>query len=225
MASADERAPGRRDAARTRARGGVHRPRRLRGRERGGHRSAPASACPTGCSASRSAPSPAASGAGSSWPGSCSPAPQTLLLDEPTNHLDADSIVWLRDVPARPGRGGLIVISHDAGLLEATVNKVCHLDANRASSTSTTSAGRPTWSSARPTSGAASGSGPTPRRRPPRCSPRPTRCGPRPPRPAPRRTWPGGPSGCWPGWSDAAQGRQGGQGCGSRARRRAARPR
>ncbi|MFC6285162.1 ABC-F family ATP-binding cassette domain-containing protein [Nocardioides sp. GCM10027113] len=55
----------------------------------------------------------------------------TLLLDEPTNHLDADSIVWLREF-LRAHKGGLIVISHDTGLLEATVNKVLHLDANRA---------------------------------------------------------------------------------------------
>jgi len=56
---------------------------------------------------------------------------QTLLLDEPTNHLDADSIVWLRDfLKAFPG--GLVVISHDTDLLEATVNRVLHLDANRA---------------------------------------------------------------------------------------------
>lgn len=54
-----------------------------------------------------------------------------LLLDEPTNHLDADSIVWLRAfLQGYPG--GLLVISHDVGLLEATVNKVFHLDANRA---------------------------------------------------------------------------------------------
>jgi ATPase subunit of ABC transporter with duplicated ATPase domains len=53
-----------------------------------------------------------------------------LLLDEPTNHLDADSIVWLRAfLTAYPG--GLLVISHDVGLLETTVNKVFHLDANR----------------------------------------------------------------------------------------------
>jgi ATPase subunit of ABC transporter with duplicated ATPase domains len=56
---------------------------------------------------------------------------ETLLLDEPTNHLDADSIVWLREF-LRTHRGGLIVISHDVGLLEACVNKVFHLDANRA---------------------------------------------------------------------------------------------
>ena len=56
---------------------------------------------------------------------------ETLLLDEPTNHLDADSIVWLREF-LRNHKGGLIVISHDVGLLEACVNKVLHLDANRA---------------------------------------------------------------------------------------------
>jgi ATPase subunit of ABC transporter with duplicated ATPase domains len=55
----------------------------------------------------------------------------TLLLDEPTNHLDADSIVWLRDF-LRKHTGGLVVISHDVELLDAVVNKVFHLDANRA---------------------------------------------------------------------------------------------
>src|SRR3954467_5704903 len=56
---------------------------------------------------------------------------ETLLLDEPTNHLDADSIVWLRDF-LKSYKGGLIVSSHDVGLLESCVNKVLHLDANRA---------------------------------------------------------------------------------------------
>src|SRR5205807_1946625 len=54
-----------------------------------------------------------------------------LLLDEPTNHLDADSIAWLRDF-LRAHTGGLVVISHDAGLLGSTVNRVFHLDATRA---------------------------------------------------------------------------------------------
>src|SRR4051812_50181211 len=54
-----------------------------------------------------------------------------LLLDEPTNHLDADSIVWLKGFLASH-RAGLVVISHDVELLEAVVNKVWHLDANRA---------------------------------------------------------------------------------------------
>ncbi|TNY37388.1 ABC-F family ATP-binding cassette domain-containing protein [Thermomonospora catenispora] len=55
---------------------------------------------------------------------------ETLLLDEPTNHLDADSIVWLREF-LRSHSGGLVVISHDVGLLDAVVNRVFHLDANR----------------------------------------------------------------------------------------------
>ncbi|MGF1646232.1 MAG: ABC-F family ATP-binding cassette domain-containing protein [Kineosporiaceae bacterium] len=53
-----------------------------------------------------------------------------LLLDEPTNHLDADSIVWLRD-RLRSWPGGFVVISHDEGLLDATVTSVAHLDATR----------------------------------------------------------------------------------------------
>ncbi|WP_426567010.1 ABC-F family ATP-binding cassette domain-containing protein [Angustibacter sp. McL0619] len=56
---------------------------------------------------------------------------QTLLLDEPTNHLDADSISWLRDY-LKAFRGGLVIISHDVGLLDVVVNRVFHLDANRA---------------------------------------------------------------------------------------------
>jgi ATPase subunit of ABC transporter with duplicated ATPase domains len=56
---------------------------------------------------------------------------ETLLLDEPTNHLDADSVVWLREF-LKAHRGGLVVISHDTALLEQTVTKVFHLDANRA---------------------------------------------------------------------------------------------
>ncbi len=53
-----------------------------------------------------------------------------LLLDEPTNHLDADSINWLRGFLSSH-KGGLIVISHDVNLLDAVVNKVWYLDANR----------------------------------------------------------------------------------------------
>ena len=53
-----------------------------------------------------------------------------LLLDEPTNHLDADSIAWLRGFLGGH-KGGLVVISHDVNLLDAVVNKVWYLDANR----------------------------------------------------------------------------------------------
>jgi ATPase subunit of ABC transporter with duplicated ATPase domains len=56
---------------------------------------------------------------------------ETLLLDEPTNHLDADSITWLRDFLTSHS-GGLVVISHDVELVERCVNRVLHLDANRA---------------------------------------------------------------------------------------------
>ncbi len=56
---------------------------------------------------------------------------ETLLLDEPTNHLDADSIGWLREF-LRAFTGGIVVISHDVELLDQTVNRVFHLDANRA---------------------------------------------------------------------------------------------
>ena len=104
----------------------------------------------------------------------------TLLLDEPTNHLDADSIAWLRDF-LRAHKGGLVVISHDVGLLDAAVNRVFYQDATRAS---TTWAGRHTASSARATSGGGSGSARTPRRRRARSWPRPTAC-------ATRRRWPG----------------------------------
>jgi ATPase subunit of ABC transporter with duplicated ATPase domains len=55
----------------------------------------------------------------------------TLLLDEPTNHLDADSVGWLRGFLAGH-QGGLVVVSHNPDLLEAVVNKVWYLDANRA---------------------------------------------------------------------------------------------
>ncbi|MFE5937301.1 ABC-F family ATP-binding cassette domain-containing protein [Streptomyces sp. NPDC056470] len=55
----------------------------------------------------------------------------TLLLDEPTNHLDADSAGWLRGFLAAH-RGGLVLISHDVALLAETVNRVFHLDPQRA---------------------------------------------------------------------------------------------
>ena len=90
---------------------------------------------------------------------------QTMLLDEPTNHLDADSIGWLRSFLAAHA-GGLLVISHDVGLLEQTVNKVFHLDANRPSWTSTRWAGGATCNSGRPTRSGAGGSGRTPSARP-----------------------------------------------------------
>ena len=57
---------------------------------------------------------------------------ETLLLDEPTNHLDADSIVLAARLPqvpqGRPGRDQ----PRRRRCWSACVNKVLHLDANRA---------------------------------------------------------------------------------------------
>ena len=146
---------------------GVRVPRRgrLRRRGRGRRRSPPPSACRTGCSASRSRPSPAASAAASSWPASCSPDADTLLLDEPTNHLDADSIVWLRDF-LKTYQGGLIVICHDADLLEADRQQGLPPGRQPRPDRLYNMGWKRYLRSARPTSGAASASAPTPRRRP-----------------------------------------------------------
>ncbi|GAB2663012.1 ABC-F family ATP-binding cassette domain-containing protein [Nocardia goodfellowii] len=54
-----------------------------------------------------------------------------LLLDEPTNHLDADAVSWLRSYLQRYS-GGLMVVSHDTEFLAAIVNRVFHLDPQRA---------------------------------------------------------------------------------------------
>jgi ATPase subunit of ABC transporter with duplicated ATPase domains len=50
-----------------------------------------------------------------------------LLLDEPTNHLDVDAKMWLMKFLAGY-KGGLIVISHDIELLDASITRILHLD-------------------------------------------------------------------------------------------------
>ncbi len=50
-----------------------------------------------------------------------------LLLDEPTNHLDADAKHWLMKFLAGY-KGALIVVSHDIGLLDASITRILHLD-------------------------------------------------------------------------------------------------
>src|SRR4029077_16734675 len=50
-----------------------------------------------------------------------------LLLDEPTNHLDVDAKTWLMKFLATY-RGGLLVVSHDIGLLDAAITRVLHLE-------------------------------------------------------------------------------------------------
>ena len=109
----------------------------------------------------------------------------TLLLDEPTNHLDADSIVWLREF-LKAHKGGLIVISHDNALLETTVNKVLHLDANRGEIDVYNMGWRAYLSQRETDERRRKRERRTPRARPRRSPTRPTRCGPRPARPRPR---------------------------------------
>jgi ATPase subunit of ABC transporter with duplicated ATPase domains len=50
-----------------------------------------------------------------------------LLLDEPTNHLDVDAKLWLMRFLAGY-KGALMVISHDIGLLDASITRILHLD-------------------------------------------------------------------------------------------------
>ena len=50
-----------------------------------------------------------------------------LLLDEPTNHLDVDAKTWLMRFLATY-KGALMVISHDLGLLDASITRILHLD-------------------------------------------------------------------------------------------------
>ncbi len=97
--------------------------------------SAPTSACPTGSWPRRWARSPAASAGASSSPGSCSgtrPRPAAASCcstSRRTTSTPTRSPGCAASSPAH--KGGLIVISHDVNLLDAVVNKVWYLDANR----------------------------------------------------------------------------------------------
>ncbi len=53
--------------------------------------------------------------------------PDLLLLDEPTNHLDLEATMWLESWLAR-FPGAAIVVSHDRGLLDRSVQAIAHLD-------------------------------------------------------------------------------------------------
>ena len=117
------------------ARGALHRARRLRGGERGrADLRQPRPARP-GARPAAAARCPAASGAGSSSPGSCSPTPapsrpRCCWTSRPTTSTPTRSSGCATSCASTPAAWSLI--SHDVGLLDAVVNKVWNLDANRA---------------------------------------------------------------------------------------------
>jgi ATP-binding cassette subfamily F protein 3 len=53
--------------------------------------------------------------------------PDVLLLDEPTNYLDLEGAIWLETFLARYPHT-VLVISHDRGLLNRSVEAILHLD-------------------------------------------------------------------------------------------------
>ncbi|WP_040610204.1 ABC-F family ATP-binding cassette domain-containing protein [Oceaniovalibus guishaninsula] len=53
--------------------------------------------------------------------------PDILLLDEPTNYLDLEGALWLESYLARYPHT-VIIISHDRGLLNRSVNAILHLE-------------------------------------------------------------------------------------------------
>ena len=55
------------------------------------------------------------------------PKPHILVLDEPTNHLDLDAVQALI-VALNEFQGGVVVVSHDAHLLECLVDDVLHVE-------------------------------------------------------------------------------------------------
>jgi ATP-binding cassette subfamily F protein 3 len=60
--------------------------------------------------------------------------PDLLLLDEPTNHLDLEATLWLEAWLAR-FPGAALVVSHDRGLLDRSVEAIAHLDRQKISLT------------------------------------------------------------------------------------------
>jgi ATP-binding cassette, subfamily F, member 3 len=60
--------------------------------------------------------------------------PDLLLLDEPTNHLDLEATLWLETWLAK-FPGACLLISHDRGLLDRSVDSIAHLDQTRISLT------------------------------------------------------------------------------------------
>ncbi len=53
-----------------------------------------------------------------------------LLLDEPTNHLDLDATLWLQQW-LQQYAGTLLMISHDRDFIDATCERIVHIEAGR----------------------------------------------------------------------------------------------
>ena len=52
--------------------------------------------------------------------------PTIMLLDEPTNYLDIEARYWLKNY-LKVFEGGVMIVSHDQGFLDETVNEVYEL--------------------------------------------------------------------------------------------------
>lgn len=52
--------------------------------------------------------------------------PDIMLLDEPTNYLDIEARIWLKNY-LKAYKGGLMLVSHDQGFLDDTINEVFEL--------------------------------------------------------------------------------------------------
>ncbi len=52
--------------------------------------------------------------------------PDIMLLDEPTNYLDIEARIWLKNY-LRAYKGGIMLVSHDQGFLDETINEVYEL--------------------------------------------------------------------------------------------------
>jgi ATPase subunit of ABC transporter with duplicated ATPase domains len=55
--------------------------------------------------------------------------PSLLLLDEPSNHLDSSARDWLGKYIANYD-GAVVLVSHDIGLLDTSVNSIAEINAN-----------------------------------------------------------------------------------------------
>ncbi|HKL60256.1 MAG TPA: ABC-F family ATP-binding cassette domain-containing protein, partial [Sphaerochaeta sp.] len=56
--------------------------------------------------------------------------PTIMLLDEPTNYLDIEARYWLKNY-LKVYSGGIMIVSHDQGFLDETVNEVFELFAGK----------------------------------------------------------------------------------------------